>query len=326
MERDLGTLRPRIMVVGTYNQKYDELAQLTIESNFRRYCSIHNYSLWSDRMPDDFERAPQWRKIKLMIELLESNSADWLFFVDCDCLFMNMAITVESLIDDEFDIIVSRTSGAPDFPVDVADSKNSFLSGQFLVKNSENALRILQEIWEAPDWPEGLDINQFDHEMRQMRFTLSKDKWKPHIKVIEEKLLNRFWPSRDPDFVNSFPDYNKNLWEPGDFIVHVTGCSLEERIEAIEKLKYFTGGLICKWGQGLEDARRIYFTTLEDLTNVKIVIVDQENNQVATWFFESLSRKIFYWVFFEQIDPKNHTIKCYSQDYEGEIACYKFSV
>jgi hypothetical protein len=326
MERDLGTSRPRIMVVGTYNQKYDELAQLTIESNFRRYCSIHNYSLWSDRMPDDFERAPQWRKIKLMIELLKLNEADWLFFVDCDCLFMNMAIKVESLIDDEFDIIVSRTSGAPDFPVDVADSKNSFLSGQFLVKNSENALRILQEIWEAPDWPEGLDINQFDHEMRQMRFTLSKDKWKPHVKVIEEKLINRFWPSRDPDFLNSFPDYNKNLWEPGDFIVHVTGCSLEERIEAIEKLKYFTGGLICKWGQGLEDARRIYFTTLEDLTNVKIVIVDQENNQVATWFFESLSRRIFYWVFFEQIDPKNHTIKCYSEDYEGEIACYKFSV
>ena len=119
MERDLGTSRPRIMVVGTYNQKYDELAQLTIESNFRRYCSIHNYSLWSDRMPDDFERAPQWRKIKLMIELLELNEADWLFFVDCDCLFMNMAIKVESLIDDEFDIIVSRTSGAPDFPVDV---------------------------------------------------------------------------------------------------------------------------------------------------------------------------------------------------------------
>jgi len=326
MERDLGISRPRIMVVGTYNQKYDELAQLTIESNFRRYCSIHNYSLWSDRMPDDFERAPQWRKIKLMIELLESYSADWLFFVDCDCLFMNMAIKVESLIDDEFDIIVSRTSGAPDFPVDGADSKNSFMSAQFLVKNSENALRILQEIWEAPDWPEGLDINQFDHEMRQMRFTLSKDKWKPHIKVIEEKLINRFWPSRDPDFLNSFPDYNKNLWEPGDFIVHVTGCSLEERIEAIGKLKYFTGGLICKWGQGLEDAGRIYFTTLEDLTNVKIVIVDQENNQVATWFFESLSRKIFYWIFFEQIDPKNHTIKCYSEDYEGEIACYKFSV
>lgn len=314
------------MVVGTYNQRYSRLAQITVENNFRRYCSIHKYSLYSDKMPDDFQRAPQWRKIKLIIDLLESNAAEWFFFVDCDCLFMNFAIRVESLIDDGFDLIISRTSGAPDYPLDVEDSKDAFMSSQFLVKNSKNSLMIFKEIWEAQEWPEGLDINQFDHEMRQMRFTLSKNEWKSKVKIIDEKLINRFWPSRDPDFLNSFPYYNKNLWEPGDFIVHVTGCSLEERIEAIEKLEYFTGGLICKWGQGLEDSRRIYFTPLENLTNVKIVIEDQEKNPLETWFFESLTRRIFYWIFFESIDPENHTIRCYSEGYEGEIACYKFSV
>ena len=65
----------------------------------------------------------------------------------------------------------------------------------------------------------------------------SKDK----IKIIDEKLLNRFWYVNNPFVVMHFNNINNNVWQPGDFIVHVVGYKTEDRIQLLSDLNYFSG-------------------------------------------------------------------------------------
>lgn len=314
--------KPRIMVVTTFDENYSEMAKMTAGQNFEIYCALNNYALHKDYMGKDFERAPQWRKISLLTELIRQDAADWFFFIDCDCLFMNFSQNLESFIDDSFSIIGTRTGGAPDNPLAGAYSENAFMSAQLLVKSSETSLAILQEIWESPDWPEGISINDFDHEMRQMRFTFNKPQWKSQINIISQKHFNRFWPSENPHFVLAFPEHNKNCWEPGDFIVHVVGRAKEERMKIIYDLQVFSGGVLTKWGK---NENRIFFESLIDLENIIIFAVGSSGETICHWNFESLKRGTSYWISREE--NVEHEVQFWSyqnQDLTKPISAYKF--
>jgi hypothetical protein len=99
---------------------------------------------------------------------------------------------------------------------------------------------VLFRSWEANGFPEGIDINTFDHEGRQTRITVSKPEFKDKVKIIEERLLNTFWYMNNPFLVFHFKGVNDLVWKPGDFIVHVTGYKVEDRVKILSDLNYFS--------------------------------------------------------------------------------------
>lgn len=312
----------RIMVVTTFDDNYSEMAKMTAGQNFEIYCSLNNYALHKDYMGGNFERNPQWRKIQLLTELIRQDAADWFFFIDCDCLFMNFAQDLESYIDQGKCIITTKTGGAPDYPLPGESFENAFMSAQLLVKNSEISLKILEEIWNAPDWPEGLSINRFDHEMRQMRFTFEKSEWKNQIRILEQKALNAFWPSENPYFVVSFPDHNKNCWNVGDFIVHVVGRPKEDRIKLLYDLQIFSGGLLSRWEK---EENHVFFETLTNVGGTILFAINSAGDVVGQWEFEALQKGVRFWIFTgnENIDQIN--FRAYTKDNLAKpISSYKF--
>jgi hypothetical protein len=231
-----------ICVLVSYNEFYADMASLTVEHNIKKYCKMHGYTLWEDKQEttNEYQRSSQWQKIKVSIDVLKNNNFKWLFFIDLDCLIMNSDIKLESIIDDNYAFIVPAHNMKPiDTPV-VGHNVENIITSQYLVKNNEDGLAILEDIWEAKGHPENIDINSFDYEGRQARITISKPEFKDKIKIIEERILNRFWYVNNPFMTFHFKGVNDLVWQPGDFIVHVTGYKKEDRIKLLSDLNYFS--------------------------------------------------------------------------------------
>jgi hypothetical protein len=216
------------------------MASYTVDLNIKKYCELHGYHLhinYQEKFSNG--KLAQWQKILAARELLETGNYDWVFFLDTDCLIMNPNIKLELFIDDNYSFILPEHNIDPiDTPIDIEGIKNNIITSQFFVRNDECGKDILDEIWSAQD---NNQIDKFDHEGRQIRILINKGKYNSRIKIIEEKKLNRFWYVNNPFMYFAYKGINDNVWEEGDFIVHVTTYPIEERIKILSDLNYFSG-------------------------------------------------------------------------------------
>jgi len=309
-----------ISVVSLYNEEYSEVADHTINSNFKDYCQLNGYNHIGFLMGDDFleGRNPQWGKIKILRQLIEKEKSDWFFFIDFGCLITNPSIKLESFIQEDKFIILPIGGGAPDNNLTGSTYNDNIMSSQILIKNCQESIDFLTEIWESPDWPEGMDINEFDHETRQMRMSLKKDRWRDGIGLIEEKLFNRFWPTNNPYTIDAFPHINKNLWEPGDFIANVTPYTKNDMIEIITLLKPFVGGKIGRWEL---KGDCLYFKPLVDSLGDITLVLYRGCDQILKWDIPNTARTLEYWVSTDNFQ-NNDVIRVFDS-IQKEIALYQ---
>ena len=226
----------KFCVLVSYDEGYKRMASYTVDLNIKKYCELHGYDLHIDYQEKFSNGKPaQWQKIRAARELLDTHKYDWIFYLDTDCLIMNPNIKLESFIDDDCSFIVPKHSIKA---VDTPTFEGNIISSQFFVRNDECGVDILDEIWLA----QGNDkVEEFDYEGRQIRMIINNGKYNDRIKLIEEKRLNRFWYVNNPFMVFSFRGINDNVWQQGDFIVHVTGYKTEERVIILSDLNYFSG-------------------------------------------------------------------------------------
>ena len=229
-----------ICVLVSYNDTYARMAEYTVEGNIKKYCELHGYTLWVDTQKDvDNDRFASWQKIRTAQKIL--HKFKWVFFLDTDCLIMNSDIKLESIIDDRYSFIVPAHGVDPvDTPIKSIAGPNNVITSQFLVKNSEKGHAILNDLWDLKYHPEGIDINNFDYENREARALIDSLDYKDDIKMVDEHILNRFWYINNPYMLATFKGVNNLMWKPGDFIVHVTGYKLHDRIQILSDLSYFS--------------------------------------------------------------------------------------
>lgn len=309
----------KFTVVATYDHAYSEMAKITVHKNFSTYCEINGYDLYVDKMEGrDFSRDPQWHKIKLLRELLDTIKTEWIFFIDCDCLIMDQSKKLESFIENGINFIAPSNIGAPDNPRFDKFGGDCVLSSQMLIRNCDWSKEFLEEIWDSPDFKTLLDINSFDHEMRQIRVSIDKPKFKDQCRIVPNYVLNRFWYCNNPFMNRSFPAINKNAWEPGDFIVHVVGYPTQERINLLENLSNFVGGVIGEWSS---QEFGVSFVPLIDLGKTRVDMSNDIGVTEITWDFSSLSKGIIYSLYLENKLP-GKTFQVY--DFSGKkISAYK---
>jgi hypothetical protein len=242
----------KFCVLVSYDEGYKRMASYTVEKNIRKYCEFHGYDLHIDYQEKFSNGKPaQWQKIRAARELLEKHNYDWVFYLDTDCIIMNPYIKLESFVDDNCSFIVPTHSiKAVDTPIhyemeerigeytSLVKISENIISSQFFVKNDECGINILDEIWLALG---NNKVEEFDYEGRQIRMIINHGKYNDRIKLIEEKRLNTFWYVNNPFMVFSFKGINDNIWQEGDFIVHVTGYNTEERVRILSDLNYFSG-------------------------------------------------------------------------------------
>lgn len=188
----------RIAVCTLYTPELDSFARYTV-MNFRSYCNRHRYDFILSNTTLDPSRSPHWSKIILLQQFIDKY--DWLMWIDADAAITNKDIKIESLIDNEYDIIIAREELG--FQV--------INTGVFIIKNSEQSKNFLSR-WYGQNW---LNARFWD-QSGFIQLYDSDPEIKSRIKIVKQKLLNS-WPGRSSSDVGNFSD--------GDFIVHFYGIS-----------------------------------------------------------------------------------------------------
>lgn len=169
------------------------------------------------------DRAPQWCKIKVIIDILTMSTKryDYLFWIDADAIFNKHNITLESLIknDPNADIIICDD-------IENSGRHNTINTGTFFVKCNEWSLKFFKDIWNY----KGPLLFKPYHEQTVIEKYMEKNPRQKNIVVKPGTLFNTY--------INT-QMYDKTIND--NFIIHLMQMSSEYRVKFMSewiKLNY----------------------------------------------------------------------------------------
>lgn len=210
----------KIAIVTLFDKNYEDLANIAIP-NFIEYGKKHGYDvIFFDDIIDKSRPAP-WSKVKAVEHVLDKY--EWVWWIDIDALIMNTDIKLETLLDNEHDIIFT------------ANKYSTISNGSSFYKNSNFTKQFLRDCYELQlEGLRGIDTSTFDHEQKPMRtLYLSGGDYQKKIKLIHERVCNSYWYTTSPSVLQSYPNWNleDNIYKTGDFVVNFCGRTKDERVQ-----------------------------------------------------------------------------------------------
>lgn len=199
--------RPKIafltVVIG---EQYSEAVRFGTKSK-QTYCQQHGYDLIiaTEHITSayghetTYPRHPAWTKISLAAKYLPQY--DYIFFCDADTIIMNPSISLESLLNENYDLSIC----ARDF--DRPDPFMTMNSGVWFLKNSENSCNFLRNVWlEGDNEHNSIQANwEQDAILQLLRRSYSlQGKFPLDILFLESRYMNA----------------KPQQYQKGDFLVH----------------------------------------------------------------------------------------------------------
>lgn len=219
--------KKKIAFVTLFDGNYQELAKYSIPNKIA-YAKKNNYDFYYFDSIIDSSKPPQWNKILAIQKILEKGVYDWVWWIDIDSLILNFDIKLESIIDENYEIIFTQ------------NTYSYISSGSCFFKNTDLVKNFLADVYYLrKDYLKDLKINIFDHEQQAIRLILQNDQtYKNITKLIHERVCNAYCPTYNPDVLRYYPNWNNddNLYQPNDFLIQFCGRNMEERIN--DFLKY----------------------------------------------------------------------------------------
>ena len=199
--------------------------QRGIEKNREQYCSLHGYTLFFHKTPVN-DKPPAWSKLEIILNIFEKQAFDWVLWVDSDAVIKNKEIKVEELIDNDFDLILSKDG-------------YTYNSGVFLIRNTESSKKFLEECLAKEEfighpWEEQAAIVDFLENNKDLR-----------VYALPQRLLNSY--SEKPSLEGWYTQvsgksyyWDKNrgdlgTYREGDFIIHFAGLTADEKALSIQE-------------------------------------------------------------------------------------------
>ncbi|KAF9438653.1 hypothetical protein BGZ76_006214 [Entomortierella beljakovae] len=137
---------------------------------------------------------PAWGKVKILLDALERDEADWIFWIDTDALIVNMDVQLERFIDERYSLIITR-----DF--------NYLNAGVFMLRVNDWSRKFMKGVMSK------MDATTNEQEWMINLLEESEYKSQKHVKYLPQCSFNSYW-------------HVKTLYEmyrPGDFVVHWAG-------------------------------------------------------------------------------------------------------
>eukprot|EP01135_Chromosphaera_perkinsii_P009458 Nk52_evm1s1763 gene=Nk52_evmTU1s1763 len=178
--------------------------------NHQKYADKHGYDLLvlTNRITDFGMEHPTFMKVPFLQQIFRTRKYSWVWMVDFDTLVTNRNIRLESLIDDKFDIVMTKDG-------------SGLNAGSMLCKDSDWMMRFLDDVISRRHWG-------FYEEQSPMKEILNSSEGKKHLKVLPQRSMNSYPPSKneliggpsDPEVLDQ-DFYNRAMWREGDFLIHV---------------------------------------------------------------------------------------------------------
>ncbi len=208
----------RVAILTMWAENYSELAAITIPV-MEKYCSKHNYNLIALKIPQLQDNSYGFEKIRQLKNII--NDYDAILCIDPDALITSHEIKIEDFIKDHHSLYISK---------DI----NGFNAGVFIVTNTE--------------WTDGL-LNyilslkgEFNNEQEAIEELYSPDSlikeltFPNNLQSIPYEFYAPTWGSIKGTQKGK-PTHDEGCWEPLDFICHVPGLALNERINILRNIK-----------------------------------------------------------------------------------------
>lgn len=233
---DFRHLDMRIAIVSLCAYPPDHPLPRFSSSNQGTYAAKHGYSYLLETSRVDSQRPPAWGKIKLMEREVKSGKWDCVVWADCDTYFMNMSITVESVL---FTYAGREESGEltldPEVHMIVSEDSAMLNTGIFFVKGTRWAEQLFERVWGADDspwinhpWWENAAIawqflkdnpRKFASENLEEWATKGEDDlhgvYPPEVRVAPQSHFNSYHPITSR--------FQHDTWEEGKFVIAFNG-------------------------------------------------------------------------------------------------------
>ena len=202
-------------IVCLYNEKHENLAAITYK-NKQQYAAKHGYKTYAKT--DNFSQEQiHFDKFIHILDVFNLHpDTQWVWWLDNDALITNFDIKVESLIDNDYHIIM---------PVDLA----SLNTGSFLVRNSIQSREWLQYMIDNK-WVYKNDTRWFEQQAVVDFFP----KFQHLFKIIPQRLINSYdYKMYGRDSIDLL-GYD-GQWQPEHFVIHWPGLPNEYRIQLAQQ-------------------------------------------------------------------------------------------
>merc|ERR1712078_938767 len=146
----------RIAIVSLCAYPSDHPLPKYAASNQGVYAERHGHELLMERDLVEPNRPPAWGKVKLMERAVKSGKWDWVVWADCDTYFMNMSITLESVIftyAGQTPAEGSLLELDPEVHMLVSEDSAMLNTGIFFARSSDWMLNLLDRVWGGDNSP-----------------------------------------------------------------------------------------------------------------------------------------------------------------------------
>ena len=183
--------KSKIAIISLYDDGYSHIGQYS-DWNKKAYAKKHGYDLYVFHELIDHTRPAAWSKIPAIEKVLDDY--EWIYWSDADSLVMNSSTRLESIIDNNFDMIITRET----YGWKVLNT------GSFLIRNCTWSKNLLKEIYKKTDFIDNATWEQaaFVHLLK------TNPALNNRIKVVNQKVMN---------------SHIIRIFTPGDFVLHFYG-------------------------------------------------------------------------------------------------------
>lgn len=203
-------------IVTAHNEAYLPLASITWDQNKKLYAEQHGYDAIAKTDGYKYPLSQiSFERTELIIELLESGKYDWIHACGCDTMITNFTITLEDLVDNNYDFIIAT---------DCFNLNND----SFLVRNAPTSIAWLKHVVQVRE--QYANHSWYDQQAMIDSVDLIGDR----LKIVPQKTLNSYdydqYPNSIPHIFKKDILGNDGQWSHGDFLIHWPGISLERRL------------------------------------------------------------------------------------------------
>jgi len=232
--------KPKIAIVSLYDDGYKNIGQYS-DWNKKAYAKKHGYDIYLHHEKLDLTRPAAWSKILAIERHLDDY--EWIFWSDADSLIMNDDIKLESIIDNNYNFIITQEA-----------NKKNLNTGSFLIRNCEWSKQLLKDIYSQVQF---INVSGFWEQAALAHLLKTKKELNKHIKVMHQRVMNSHITEPRGEF------------QPGDFVIHFYSPVDKKTLMAV----YYTKALNYELQKITHLSERALSRILNDLNNLESGLV-----------------------------------------------------
>lgn len=128
----------RFAVLSLATDAMHEIRDLTFPAN-KAWCDLHGYTWVAGNRPLDPLRPASWSKVRMIQELCKILPGGWAFWIDADAAVVRPEWTLESIVDDNAEMIV-------------ASDRNGINTGVFMMRLGMMAWNFLATVYDRTEY------------------------------------------------------------------------------------------------------------------------------------------------------------------------------